>query len=318
MKLVSSRSQVRRSVATRIRRQRFRRTLKRICLICGACFIPLLCFLPKDVYSDGKLNRLVPRIHRELRREYGRNWNLVLHRARNEPLFVDYRQSSKHIVVLTLERNNRSSQLHLSLQRKGLEFKFMKAIDGSRPFSVADVRRFGGKKRVRLFDPDFYHGWKHLESKAKPVDRHYIRERMRFGCFLTHVHTWEEFYNTIDEFIIILEDDVILDDNFSIDLPKLMNTLPVSWDLFYLKSGHTHSIGRVHPGIIQVRGALGTFGYVLSRRGAYKLLKQIVLRTDKAIDHLLDSLILEGKLHAFQAEKALVLHRDNTASTIEI
>ena len=59
---------------------------------------------------------------------------------------------------------------------------------------------------------------------------------MRFGCFLTHVHTWEEFYNTIDEFIIILEDDVILDDNFSIDLPKLMNTLPVSWDLFYLNS----------------------------------------------------------------------------------
>ena len=97
-----------------------------------------------------------------------------------------------------------------------------------------------------------------------------------------------------------------------------MNTLPVSWDLFYLNSGHTHSIGRVHPGIIQVRGALGTFGYVLSRRGAYKLLKQIVLRTDKAIDHLLDSLILEGKHHAFQAEKALVLHRDNTASTIEI
>ena len=72
--------------------------------------------------------------------------------------------------------------------------------------------------------------------------------------------------------------------------------------------------GELRRGVWQLRGTLGTFGFVISQAGAVKML-DFAVESDKPIDHVLDSAISTGRILAFQVQPALVVHRSDISTT---
>lgn len=71
----------------------------------------------------------------------------------------------------------------------------------------------------------------------------------------------------------------------------------------------------LRTGVHQLRGALGTFGYVISRDGAKKTLR-VATRSDKPIDHLLDSAIATGKVVAYHVVPPIIQHINDHESSL--
>jgi GR25 family glycosyltransferase involved in LPS biosynthesis len=111
------------------------------------------------------------------------------------------------------------------------------------------------------------------------------------GCALSHMLVWE----TITNPTLILEDDVILSDGFTNALSKL--NLAFDWDVIFL--GYSQKLGLTldDKGFqllkVDVQGARrislgGTFGYLVSPKGAKRLLDY--MRT-QGIIHAIDTMM---------------------------
>ena len=143
-----------------------------------------------------------------------------------------------------------------------------------------------------------------------------LHERLRFGCFLSHVFLWQELLDLNLPFLVILEDDVVVVKNFLSSLTIRLSNLPNHWDLLYLNSCYTHYGALFRYGLQLSRGALCTYGYVISAKGASYLLKIASSPSSKPIDHMLDTEILSGRLLAFHSVPTLVEPLRNVKSTL--
>ena len=146
--------------------------------------------------------------------------------------------------------------------------------------------------------------------------RRSLHERLRFGCYMSHVFLWQNMLRENLPFAVVLEDDVAISANFSREVKSKLETLPSDWDLFYLngcfkKFGPTYDTGIRHS-----RGGLCTFGYVISAKAAGVLLQDAVFHSSKPIDHVLDEEVLSGRLLAFHADPPLVHTLPKLSSTL--
>ena len=148
------------------------------------------------------------------------------------------------------------------------------------------------------------------------IARKLEHERLRFGCYLTHIKLWRALLESTYHFAIVLEDDTFIVPNFMQELRMVMHVLPQHWDLLYLNATESNVVYAIHKRISQLRGALGTFAYVISKSGAAKLLALPTVRTDKPIDHMIDSAILMGQVNAFLSSRSLVGHLEHVESTL--
>ena len=152
------------------------------------------------------------------------------------------------------------------------------------------------------------------------------------GCALSHISTWKKFYNeTSFDNVLILEDDAFFDINSSFDnfLSKNEELLPKDFDILYLGGfigndtdtalmskmilllqGYTnfnstkHS-KKVNDLIIKPHYPLGLHGYVLSRKGAEKLL-DLSKEIYNHIDIQLANNIFEGNLNAYSFKNPII------------
>ena len=85
-----------------------------------------------------------------------------------------------------------------------------------------------------------------------------------------------------------------------------LQRLPKDWDLLYLGGCYQRFGERYDVGLLQSRGGLCTYGYVITAKGARHLLQRAVLHSEKPIDHVLDDETLRGRVIAFHAEPPLV------------
>jgi len=136
-----------------------------------------------------------------------------------------------------------------------------------------------------------------LEEKTTFGARYFCTPGM-IGCFMSHMRIWERVVNEDLEAVVALEDDVVLYPNFNERLRDVLQELPDDWDVcligavgciaevrepFYMKFyGLITGGGRPAPGttrsvseniFVPYRPA-GTHAYVVSRKGAEKLLKE--------------------------------------------
>lgn len=259
----------------------------------------------KGILADLKFHRWLPRLLRELRRDQ-RPWSRYLRESKSKPLFQPRGQVS--VIVITLDRaKERSQRLKRQLRAQAIQFVSFSAVDGALPFQTKYFRNFAGTKRQDVL------------KISKPTQlrdvRRVLSTRLEFACFLTHMMLWEKLLSGITDFSIIMEDDVNIKSRFMASTMDALLVLPFDWDVLYLGSTNPRFGGNLHPGVYQLRGALGTFGYVISRAGAAKMI-EYARGSDKPIDHLLDSAIYSGKVAAFQVIPALLVHRDDLKSTL--
>lgn len=86
------------------------------------------------------------------------------------------------------------------------------------------------------------------------------------GCYISHYMLWQNIIDKPDDIILIVEDDVILVDDFTSLLKKYMTYVPLNWDIIYI--GH-ESLHLVNPEVINERVAKGvpacTYAYMIKK-----------------------------------------------------
>jgi GR25 family glycosyltransferase involved in LPS biosynthesis len=134
------------------------------------------------------------------------------------------------------------------------------------------------------------------------------------GCALSHIKVWKDFIkrdNKDEKYIMIFEDDVVLEENFIQNVIFSLINVPIDYDILYLGCfgcdknnvsnvyeastlfyGKNHRKGYINSYISIPEIAYALHGYILSRKGALKLLELLKGGIDDHIDmkiHLLAS-----------------------------
>ncbi|KAJ1976887.1 hypothetical protein H4R33_006338 [Dimargaris cristalligena] len=129
------------------------------------------------------------------------------------------------------------------------------------------------------------------------------------ACWRSHMHIYQDIVTNGYPRALIMEDDIDLTQDVTDRVEEYLNHLPDNWDMFYL--GHCsvgYYVGPMYDtahGIRILRGPWCTHGYMVSFRGAAKLLRLLRAPT-QAIDASIADLTGQGHLYAFAAEPRLV------------
>jgi len=262
--------------------------------------------------------RLVPRLIRAMRRNIFVNWDGRLNDALNQPKYLISSKDDVKIWVISLDRVAfRKLKTAKSLERQGVRYEIFSAVDGLAKLNPEDVRRYAGRRKAKRLHHtreltkeqmlEVYTEYK--GGNQRSLENHVkvsLHERLRFGCYMSHVSIWRLLVQLEQPFAIILEDDVAVESDFIDKVKSALKKLPTQWGILYL-NGCFRKLGPVWDDGLRVsHGGLCTSGYVLSTHAARTLLMKPSLRSEKAIDHMLDEEVLSGRLLAFHAEPTLV------------
>ena len=154
---------------------------------------------------------------------------------------------------------------------------------------------------------------------------HLASKNMRLGaigCAISHIKLWETFLNGEDKFLIIMEDDVYLKPKFNKNLYNYLNHLPNNFDISYLLIHPNKSFQNLFNKSININGYVkkgfgqwGTVAYILSRKGAKKLL-ELAKPIYKPIDEMIKSAIEDNKIISYVPNNKLVYMPYNFKSNI--
>mgnify|MGYP003954550017 CR=1 FL=1 len=283
------------NTSRRFRPRRRNTTARALCCIC-------LCLWCATSTCSSPFGRTIPRLVREVHRNLV-DWDAKLVDARSRPSYNAV-LTALHVYVISLERTPaRRTDLLQELSHAGIAHETFFAVDGLLALEEEAILKYAGsRKRSRLISFENLGTHPRSSSHVKQI----IHERLRFGCYLSHVRVWERLVNLNLPLAILLEDDVSIVKDFNSSLLRLIQKLPNDWDIFYLNSCYSKFGGLLRPGIRQVKGALCTHGYAISCAGAHKLLRKTALHSEKPVDHMLDEAIYSSLLSAYHAFPPLV------------
>lgn len=271
--------------------------------------------------------RAIPRAQRELRRILCVNWSRVMREALADNVYSIEGVHGAEIKVISLlrSRNKRYQTIH-SLREQGLSYKIVDAVDGLSSFPDDLLTVYAGKKkrqRLQVTDAMGYEARSQLYNdyvmstiKIPHKLQLSLHERMRFGCYISHALLWQEMVRKNIPFSVIMEDDVVVERNFTKELNRRLKNLPDKWGVLYLNGCH-QKIGQIfRPGLRLSHGGLCTFAYVISANAARSFLQRGALKSDKPIDHMMDEEILSGRILAFHSDPPLVSLVPHVQSTL--
>lgn len=309
---------------------RYRRPFRRRGLSNRRCAttITLVCVILSGAeIRNGTSNawaRLLPRVEKAFRRHYLTNWKLLMKKARDQPQFRAEDVTYYSYVISIPRTRGRSWQTIHSLQEHEVLWRYYDGFDGLAPLDMGLVNTYAGVKKQRRLRATSHIGHSELVELKRNYDnslkipkwvKQSIHERLRFGCFMSHVLLWNDALRLGLPFAIVLEDDAVVRPNFTSHLMSRLNRLPLKWDFLFLngcfvKLGPTFDVG-----LRQSRGGLCTYAYAISANGI-RHLQLSILRSDKPIDHVIDEEVLHGRLLAFHADPPLADISSSIRSTL--
>jgi glycosyl transferase, family 25 len=150
------------------------------------------------------------------------------------------------------------------------------------------------------------------------------------GITLSHIHSYRKIVNNNYKYSLILEDDVILDDNFGYKLEKGLTHLPNDYDMLFIGNGANLHI---EPSIIKPKqliykkcreptnwggdgGTRCTDSYLISKKCAKKLINYISKLKEGSIqmpiDWWLNQVIRDLQLEIYWMEPTIVTQGTET------
>jgi glycosyl transferase family 25 len=107
-----------------------------------------------------------------------------------------------------------------------------------------------------------------------------MKRQGEWGCALSHLLLWEYMVARKKPFMIVLEDDVELDDDFCLKIKEYLENIPKDFEISQLlhhkKQEWTLKDKRLktdNPKVLKGIPMYGTVGYIISYEGAKKLIK---------------------------------------------
>ena len=274
--------------------------------------------------STNTWKRVLPRAQKEFRRHYLTKWSQMMEKSRNQPSFQVQGEFYSYIISLPRTRT-RSQQTILSLQKQNALWRFYDGFDGLETLDPGLVNTYAGAKKQRRMYATSQVSHSELVQLKHDYDnslkiptrmKQSIHERLRFGCFMSHVLLWNHVLRMGLPFAVVFEDDAVVLPNFTSNLRSKLDRLPLEWDFLFL-NGCFKKLGPVfRGGLHQSRGGLCTYAYVISAQGIRRLLRRAVLRSEKPIDHVIDEEVLSGRLLAFYSDPPLAHTSASMGSTL--
>ena len=150
---------------------------------------------------------------------------------------------------------------------------------------------------------------------------HHQLSRGGIGCFLSHYTLIKRLAQSSDDCnaFLIFEDDIKLPLNFYETLTDVLKDAPKDWDVMLL------GYHRVRGDALQqcdkfykVNGFWGLFGYLISKEGACKFVKQVEdHRVDAQVDIFISYLSHIGELNTY-AVKNQIVHGNDEMTTSDV
>lgn len=281
----------------------------------------------KLVYSGEReiVYRALPRLLRGLRRNVCINWTARLRKAQSAPKYPNT-SGFYDLRVISLNRTSgRKSRTISSITRQGINYTMFAAIDGLRDLSAHSVQLYAGAKKRRrmrlatkLSDSErtrLYDKYRRREFISRAT-RSALHERLRFGCYMSHVALWHILLEQGTPFMIVLEDDIELVDDFLPSFQRKLAYLPEDWGMVYLNGCFRHLGHNLGSGLFLSHGGLCTYGYAISALAASIMLNGPALNSEKPVDHMLDEAVMSGEIMAFHVNPPMVEVVANTVSTL--
>jgi GR25 family glycosyltransferase involved in LPS biosynthesis len=141
------------------------------------------------------------------------------------------------------------------------------------------------------------------------------------GCGISHMGVWEEFLKSDSELAVVFEDDVVLEQKFRGGLTNALQHVPQDFDVLYLGSigdaENDTSITKLadifmggektqlNEYIQDPRLALALHAYVITRRGAEKMLQHLKGHMYFHIDYCMQMLASKGIIKRYVAHPRL-------------
>jgi len=145
------------------------------------------------------------------------------------------------------------------------------------------------------------------------------------GIWASNWTAWKNFLKSKYDFVILMEDDIILNNDFNEKIIEYINELPDGWDAFtayipdsgnirYEKQKNELLIGKEN--VCKVYQSWSCLCYVVSRSGAQRLLKEARRRIKSPIDHYL--FYHKGlNVYSIKMEKGNICNLYETNSTVQ-
>ena len=137
---------------------------------------------------------------------------------------------------------------------------------------------------------------------------HYQLTRGAVGCFLSHYTLCKQLTEDPDaDYYLIFEDDIIFNRNLSRNLNNYLSLAPSDWDIIQLythrKTAEFKTVGQFY----KPQGFWGTQGYIINKKGAQKLVNEVVKnKIDGQIDAYLSRMIQQDKINLYITKQRLV------------
>lgn len=217
------------------------------------------------------------------------------------------------VYYINLDRDKgRRKGIESELAREGIEAERFPGIDAR----SLTKRELEGYLKRGLLAPD--RRWTLASSSGH---RHWGR----LGVHLSHYLVWRGFLDNQEgrEFLLILEDDIVLARNFSLLYEEALRVAPPDWEVLFLSSADRIVGKKVSPHYVDpVAGHApfmnhGLFTYVV-RASAIPKLIALAMPVKFKLMHL-DHIIREhyGRLRAYYLIQRITQHRNEITSSRE-
>lgn len=150
-----------------------------------------------------------------------------------------------------------------------------------------------------------------FEEKINETQNQFIASTIPnsvLGCVLAHIKTWKTFLSTNEPYCVIFEDDAIFESDFRHKFDISFKHTPSDFDIFYIGCLHNRNFfnNNINEYIKIPDCFFGTHSYVLSRKGAEKLLEYIDKNIYTHIDAMIYNLFLNNKIKVYSTIERLV------------
>ena len=260
--------------------------------------------------------RAIPRLARWVRRDLLVNWEARYRDVLSRPSYSP-ENTMFQVRIISLARTpaRKLATVH-SLKQQGISHSVYDAIDGLDDLNRSEVLRYAGTRKQQrmglvmstetMQDLEYRDIERAGDKSPRGSETGFVHERLRFGCYMSHVNIWLSIVLDDIPLMVILEDDVVVQNGFLSTFQRTLSQLPDNWGILYL-GGCFRKLGKkLSERLYLSRGGLCTHGYVISKLGARALLNGPALRSNDPVDHMMDRAVLSGALLAFHFEPPII------------
>jgi glycosyl transferase family 25 len=145
---------------------------------------------------------------------------------------------------------------------------------------------------------------------------HYELTRGAIGCLLSHRGVWESLIRSDSPAALVFEDDSIMDPDLGSVIDNL--AIPAGADIVLL-GYFCNKCQRTACGVARVWKFFGLHGYLITRSGAEKILRQPEMYTvGKQVDALLGDFARRGELNIYATMKQYVVQDPTIKTSIQM